>query len=75
MLKITKVKRNSLAKALGLEVGDVIRSLNGLPCEDELDLIYYAEMEQFDLCVLDRRTGEERALVVEKTAGEPLGVE
>ena len=75
MLKITKIKRNSLAKDLGLEVGDVIRSLNGLPCEDELDLIYYAEMEKFDLCVLDHRTGEERTLVVEKTAGEPLGVE
>lgn len=75
MLKITKVKRNSLAKALGLEVGDEILSFDGLTCEDELDLLYYDEQERFTLSVRDRRTGEVASIEAEKEAGEPLGVE
>ena len=37
MLKITKVKRNSIAKSLGLEAGDEIIAFDGYTCEDELD--------------------------------------
>ena len=75
MLKITKVKRKSIAKELGLEVGDEITSFDGLPCEDELDYLYYTEQERFEMQVKDHRTGEIQTLQVEKLASEDLGIE
>ena len=74
MLKITKVKRNSLAKELGLEKGDKIVSFDALPCEDELDIVYFTEQEKFSMVVQNKRTGEEHTVEVEKQAGEDLGV-
>ena len=47
MLKITKIQRNSIAKELGLEVGDEIVAFDGHPCEDELDYLYYCETDAF----------------------------
>ncbi len=75
MLKITKVKRNSLAKALGLEVGDEILAFDGFACEDELDCLYYREQEAFTMTVRDGKSGEEVTVEVEKEEGEELGVE
>ena len=75
MLKITKVKRNSVAKELGLEVGDCITRFDGLPCEDELDYAYYMESDGFTMTVKDHRTGEETDVEVEKDEGECLGLE
>ena len=75
MLKITKVKRNSLAGELGLEVGDEIASFDGLPCEDELDYLFYEQADGFTMTVKDHRTGERTDVEVEKEEGEPLGVE
>ena len=75
MLKITKVKRNSIAKKLGLEVGDEIVAFDGYPCEDELDYLYYCETDGFMLTVRDHRTGAEATVEVEKDEGEDLGVE
>ena len=74
MLKITKVKRNSIAKELGLEVGDEIVAFDGYPCEDELDYLYYCETDGFTMTVKDSRSGEETTVEVEKDEGEPLGV-
>ena len=70
MLKISKVKRNSLAKALGLEVGDELVAFNGTPCQDELDVAFYTETDGFMLTVKNHRTGEETQLQVEKEEGE-----
>ncbi len=75
MLKITKVKRNSIARELGLEVGDCITRFEGLSCEDELDYFYYVETERFTMTVKDHRTGEETDVEVEKDEGEDLGLE
>ncbi len=75
MLKITKVKRNTIAKELGLEVGDEILSFDALPCEDELDYAYYMETDGFTMTVRDHRTGEEIQVEVEKEEGESLGIE
>lgn len=75
MLKITKVKRNSIAKDLGLEVGDEILAFDGIPCEDELDLLYFTETNGFSMTVKDRRLGQETTVEVEKEEGEELGVE
>ncbi|MBQ8446903.1 MAG: DUF512 domain-containing protein [Clostridia bacterium] len=75
MLKITKVKRNSIAKALGLEVGDEIVAFDGRPCEDELDYLYYCETDGFSMTVRDKRGNGEMTVDVEKDEGEDLGVE
>ena len=75
MLKITKVKRNSIAKELGLEVGDVIVAFDGYPCEDELDYLYYADKESFTLTVRDGRSGKEVTVDIEKYEDEDLGLE
>ena len=74
MLKIAKVKRNSIAKDLGLEVGDEILSFDGLPCEDELDYLYYLETDGFSMAVKDHRTGTETTIEVEKEEGEDIGL-
>ncbi len=75
MLKITKVKSNSVAKDLGLEVGDEIVAFDGYPCEDELDYLYYLDKERFTLTVRDGRTGKEVTVDVEKDEDEDVGLE
>lgn len=75
MLKITKVKRNSIAKALGLEVGDEIIAFDGFACEDELDYLYYCEKTDFTMTVRDKRGKGESIVTVEKEEGEDLGLE
>ena len=75
MLKITKVKRNSIAKELGLEVGDEIVAFNGFACEDELDYLYYCETDGFTMTVRDKRGSGETNVEVEKDEGEDLGLE
>ncbi len=74
MLKITKIKRNSIAAELGLEAGDIVMAFDGYPCEDELDYLYYEEAEHFTMTVRDHRSGEETLVEVEKEAGEELGL-
>ncbi len=75
MLKITKVKRNSLAKSLGLEAGDEIVAFDGYPCEDELDYLYYCDLPRFSMTVRNKKDGSEVVVEVEKEEGEALGVE
>ena len=75
MLKITRVKRNSIAKELGLEVGDEIVAFDALPCEDELDYLFYLEQEFFTMTVRDHRSGAETEVEIEKEEGEDLGLE
>ena len=75
MLKITKVKRNSIAKELGLEVGDEIVAFDGYKCEDELDYLYYCETDGFSMTVRDKRGGGETVVEIEKEEGEDLGIE
>lgn len=75
MLKITKVKRKSLGKELGLEVGDEIVAFDGYPCEDELDYLYYCGTDGFTMTVRDKRGKGETTVTVEKEEDEDLGVE
>ena len=75
MLKISKVKRNSIAKSLGLEVGDEIVAFDGHACEDELDYLYYCETDGFSMTVRDKRGTGEMTVTVEKEEGEDLGLE
>ncbi len=75
MLKIVKVKRNSIAEELGLERGDEIVAFDGYPCEDELDYLYYCETGGFSMTVRDKRGNGETTVEVEKDEGEELGLE
>lgn len=75
MLKITKVKRNSIAKELGLEKGDEIIAFDSHACEDELDYLYYCEANAFSMTVRDKRGKGESTLEVKKEEGEDLGLE
>ena len=75
MLKITKVKRKSIGKEIGLEVGDEIIAFDGFPCEDELDYLYYCETDGFTMTVRDKRSGTETTVDIEKDVGEDLGLE
>ena len=75
MLKIVKVKRNSIAKELGLEAGDEIVAFDGYPCEDELDYLYYASQESFTMTVKDKRGSAEVTVEIEKDEDEDLGLE
>ncbi len=74
MLKIVKVQRNTIAKELGLEPCDELLRFNGLPCEDELDYLYYMETDGFSMTVRDHRTGKETTLEIEKEEGEDIGL-
>lgn len=75
MLKITKVKKKSIAASIGLEAGDSITAFDGNSCVDELDYLYYVEKSSFMMTVKDFRTGEEKSLSVEKAEYEDLGLE
>lgn len=75
MLKIAKVKRNSIAEELGLERGDEIVAFDGYACEDELDYLYYCETDGFSMTVRDKRGSGEMTVDVEKDEGEDLGIE
>ncbi len=75
MLKITKVKRNSIAKSLGLEAGDRIVAFDDYPCEDELDYLYYCDQTAFTMTVRDKRGRGTFTVNVQKEEGEELGVE
>lgn len=74
MLKVTKVKRNSIARGFGLEVGDEILAFDDFPCEDELDYLYYAALPRFSMTVKDRRKGEIHEVQIEKNEDEDLGL-
>ena len=70
MVKITKVKRGSVAAYYGLEAGDCILAFDGHEAEDELDLLYYTTKPLFALTVLNKRSGEKSELFVEKEEDE-----
>lgn len=75
MLKITKVKLNSVGAELGLEVGDELVAFDGYACVDELDYLYYSSQETFEMTVRDHKTGEEVTVEIEKDEDEDLGLE
>ncbi|MBQ8885200.1 MAG: DUF512 domain-containing protein [Clostridia bacterium] len=75
MLKVTKVKRGSIAKELGIEAGDFVLSFDGYLAEDELDYLYYCTQPSFSLTVRDKSGEGEHTFEVEKEESEELGLE
>ncbi len=74
MLKITKVKRNSIGAEIGLEKGDGIVAFDSHAAEDELDYLYYCSKECFTMTVKDGKTGKEVEAEIEKDEDEDLGL-
>ncbi len=75
MLKISKVDKKGIGRALGLEKGDEILSFDGVPCVDELDYTYALSSPSFTMQVRDKRGEQVYDLQVEKAENESLGVE
>ena len=74
MLKVKKVKKNSIAYELGIEIGDEIVAFENFPCEDELDYLYFATHTQFWMTVKDSREGKLHEVRVEKAEDEDVGL-
>ncbi|MBE5745522.1 MAG: DUF512 domain-containing protein [Clostridiales bacterium] len=75
MLKITKVRKKSIAASLGFEIGDIVTAFDGERCVDELDYLYATSKANFTVSVQDSRTGKTAEIAVEKSEGEDLGLE
>jgi putative radical SAM enzyme (TIGR03279 family) len=74
MLKVKKVKKNSIAHDLGIEAGDEIVAFEDFACEDELDYLYYETKSQFWMTVKDLREGKLHEVRVEKAEDEDIGL-
>ena len=71
MLKISRIDKNSIARALGLKKDDVIVSFNGESAKDMLDVAYFDSQSNFSLTV--ERKGKQIDFDVNKDANEPMG--
>jgi putative radical SAM enzyme (TIGR03279 family) len=71
--RVVAVAPGSPADVAGLSPGDEILSLNGETVRDVIQ--YQLQTDEADVSLELRRGGLERQVVVEKRAGEPLGLE
>ena len=74
MLKVKKVKKNSIAYQLGIEAGDEIVAFENFPCEDELDYLYFSSLPRFWMTVKDSREKKLHEVRVEKDEMEDVGL-
>ncbi len=72
-MKITKVDPGSIGEELGLQPGDVVRSINGARIKDILDFKYYVTDDFIELEV--EREGERTIFEIEKDTDDGLGLE
>ena len=69
---ISKILPGSIAEELGLQCGDVLLEMNGLPVRDVVDFMFHEASEELTLLV--ESNGEEILFEIEKDAEESLGV-
>ena len=72
-MKIIKIKENSLAKQIGLSVGDSLLKINGKPVIDHLDYEFRITDESVTLDF--QMGGKPNQVIVEKDYDDDLGVE
>lgn len=71
--EIVRVQPGSIAEELGLEPGDVLRTINDHPLRDVIDYRFYSATECVELLI---ERGEDHFYCeVEKEPDEPLGIE
>lgn len=71
--QIVAVTANSLAAKLGVRPGDGLLAVNGTPCEDVIDVQFYAADDWVELTL--QRGDETITLAGERAEGQPLGLE
>ena len=71
---VKKVDEGSIAEEVGIEVGDVLLSINETPIDDIIDYKYLAVDEEIVL-EIEKQDGEIWEIEVEKEFGEDLGLE
>ncbi len=72
--EIKYVESGSIAEEIGLEKGDVIAKINGIPIKDVLDYRYLINDEYITLTIKTKQNTTEE-VEIEKDAYEDLGVE
>ena len=70
---IAAIAPTSLARRVGLRMGDELISINSRPLRDVIDVRFYAAEERLTLRV--RRDGREFTVAAERRYDEPLGLE
>ncbi|MCA9743176.1 MAG: DUF512 domain-containing protein [Deferribacteres bacterium] len=71
-MKIQSIDKNSIAEELGLQAGDILRSINGHKVQDVIDYRFLISEEFVDLEV--EREGEMTVFEIEKDADDTLGL-
>ncbi|GAB6169987.1 radical SAM protein [Clostridium carnis] len=71
---ITKVEEGSIAEEVGIEVNDILLSINDTPIDDIIDYKFLAADEEVVLDI-EKPNGEIWAYEIEKEYGESLGLE
>ncbi len=73
MLKITKIKKDGVAKTLQLNIGDTITAFDGYNAIDELDYLYYDAKSNFKLTYM--RESKTFEIEVDKNEDDSLGID
>jgi len=71
---VAGVRAGSIAEEVGIEAGDVVTAINGVPLEDLIDYRFQATGEYIELELL-KVNGEEWVLEIDKDYDEDLGIE
>ncbi len=71
---IKQVGYGSIAEEMGIEVGDVLLEINGMPVIDIMDYFYYRDDEELTLTI-EKADGEVWDLEIEKDVDEDIGLE
>lgn len=71
---ITQVHIDSIAQEVGIEVDDVLLTINGKEIDDIIDYRFLSADEDL-LIEIEKKSGEVWEIEIEKDYGEPLGLE
>ncbi|SES65087.1 putative radical SAM enzyme, TIGR03279 family [Natronincola peptidivorans] len=71
---ISKVNHDSIAEEVGLEVGDVLLSINGEMIEDIIEYKFYLAEEYLEI-EIEKPDGEQWVIEIDKDYDEDLGIE
>ncbi len=71
---ISTVETGSIAEEVGIEVGDILLSINGQPIEDIIEYKFYLADEYLEI-EIEKQNGEQWIVEVDKEFDEDLGID